>query len=203
MCINRAQLQSRNNLLHCHCLLKNNGNNKFEMISLPYPAQYSCINGMIPEDFDGDGNLDLLVNGNDYGTEPTIGRYDACNGLLLRGDGSGKFTPLSILQSGWFVPGNGKSLVKLRNASGGTVIAAAQNRGVVKLYNLKKEGKTLPLLPGEHTAVVRFKNGKQQRVEAGYGTSFLSQSGRFLNVGSGVSSVEVTHGDGKKRVITY
>jgi hypothetical protein len=39
----------------------------------------------------------LLATGNDYGTEPSVGRYDACNGLVLKGDGKGGFVPLSIL----------------------------------------------------------------------------------------------------------
>lgn len=37
---------------------------------------------MLAEDFDGDGNLDILINGNDYGTEVSVGRYDACNGII-------------------------------------------------------------------------------------------------------------------------
>jgi len=41
------------------------------------------------DDYDGDGNLDILMNGNDYGTEVSVGRYDALNGLLLKGNGKG------------------------------------------------------------------------------------------------------------------
>src|SRR6478752_2410994 len=99
-------------------ILKNKGNGKFEIIPLPISAQFSCLNGMLAEDIDGDGKLDLLATGNDYGTEPSVGRYDACNGIFMKGNGKGSFTNLSILQSGWYVPGNGKSLVKLKNAKG-------------------------------------------------------------------------------------
>ena len=42
----------------------------------------SCVKA---GDFDGDGNLDVLMNGNDFGTDVTVGRYDALNGLLLKG----------------------------------------------------------------------------------------------------------------------
>jgi hypothetical protein len=34
----------------------------------------SAINGMVADDFDGDGDLDLLMNGNDYSTSVGIGR---------------------------------------------------------------------------------------------------------------------------------
>ncbi|HEY0057623.1 MAG TPA: VCBS repeat-containing protein, partial [Flavisolibacter sp.] len=181
--------------------VRNLGGGKFEVVPLPSAAQYACLNGMLAEDFDGDGNLDLLLNGNDYGSEPTVGRYDACNGLLMRGDGKGNFSALSILQSGWFVPGNGKSLVKLRGAAGQTMVAASQNRGALKLYEMKKAPKTISLLPDEVAAVIHFKNGKTQKVEAGYGASFLSQSGRFLNIDDNMTSVDVINGKGNKRIV--
>ncbi|MEO5563763.1 MAG: VCBS repeat-containing protein, partial [Chitinophagaceae bacterium] len=63
------------------CFLRNEGNGKFTMIPLPYAAQVSSINGMTTDDFDGDGNLDVMMSGNDYGTEISVGRYDALNGL--------------------------------------------------------------------------------------------------------------------------
>ena len=56
-------------------------------------AQFSMLNGMVLEDFNGDGNLDLLLNGNDFGTEVPLGRYDALNGLVLLGLGDGNFKP--------------------------------------------------------------------------------------------------------------
>ena len=73
------------------CYLQNDGGGKFTMIPLPKEAQISILNGMLADDFDGDGNLDVLINGNDFGTEVSIGRYDALNGLLLKGNGSGDF----------------------------------------------------------------------------------------------------------------
>jgi hypothetical protein len=40
------------------------------------------------------------MNGNDFGADFAVGRYDALNGLVLKGDGKGYFRALSILQSG-------------------------------------------------------------------------------------------------------
>ena len=73
--------------------LRNDGNGKFTAIPLPEQAQVSVLNGMVVEDFDGDGNLDVVMNGNDYGTEVGQGQYDALNGLVLKGDGKGNFKP--------------------------------------------------------------------------------------------------------------
>lgn len=127
------------------CYLRNEGNGKFTMIPLPKEAQTSVLNGMIADDFDGDGNLDLLLSGNDYGTVVSIGRYDAFNGLLLKGDGQGYFSPLSILQSGIFIPGNAKALVKLRSAAGNYLVASSENKGPLKLFALKNKVKILAL----------------------------------------------------------
>ena len=184
-------------------LVKNLGNGKFEITPLPLSTQYSCINGMLAEDIDGDGNLDVLINGNDYGTEVTIGRYDACNGVLLKGDGKGNFSALSILQSGWFVPGDGKSLAKFKNAAGATLIAASQNKGILKIYKIKRNTKTISLLPNDVSAMLHYKNGKKQLQEITGGSSFLSQSGRFINIDNNVSSIEINNNDGKKRTLKF
>jgi hypothetical protein len=179
--------------------IRNDGNGKFTLMPLPLAAQYSCLNGMIADDFDGDGALDLLAVGNDYGTEVSVGRYDACNGILLKGDGKGGFTPLSILQSGWYLPGNAKALVKLRSSSGKCLLAASQNRSLLKVFEWKEPVVAIAVQPLEVSAVIHYKNGKQQRRQLDYGASFLSQSGRFLNVDKGVSFVDISDGKGNVR----
>jgi len=87
------------------CYIKNEGKGKFTMIPLPVEAQTSQLDGIVVDDFDGDGNLDVAISGNDYGTEVMTGRYDGFNGLLLKGDGKGNFKPLTIQQSGLYIPG--------------------------------------------------------------------------------------------------
>jgi hypothetical protein len=160
------------------------------------------MNGMLSEDFDGDGNLDLLATGNDYGTEVSVGRYDACNGLFLKGDGKGSFRPLKILESGWFVPGNAKALVKLRRNDGKCLIVASHNRGNLKTFELKKTVGYIGLNPTEISAIVTYKDGRKQKREIGYGASFLSQSGRFINTDSRMRSVEIKDYKGNVRTIS-
>ncbi|HLA58254.1 MAG TPA: VCBS repeat-containing protein, partial [Puia sp.] len=181
--------------------IRNNGNGTFTMEPLPDMAQYSAINGMITDDFDGDGNLDICMNTNDFGTVPSYGRYDALNGLILKGDGKGKFMPLSILQSGIFIPENGKALVKLRSSDGKYLIAASQNKGPLKVFQLNKSCRFLPLLSDDVSAVIVYKDGRHQKRETGYGNSFLSQSGRFITIDSTISSIEITNSKGKTRKV--
>jgi hypothetical protein len=194
-----ALILTANNLQTC--LLHNDGNGKFTMIPLPAQAQFSAINGMVAEDFDGDGNLDLVMNANDYGTEPNVGRYDALNGLYLKGDGKGNFIPWTILQSGIFIPGNGKALVKIQSAGGKCLLAAGQNRGPLKVFELKKDIKTIRLGPSDVTALLKYKNGMSRKQEIYYGSSFLSESGRFLNLDKNIISVEITDMSGNTRKI--
>ena len=184
------------------CYLRNDGGGKFTMIPLPNAAQVSVINGMIVDDFDGDGNLDVLVNGNDYGTEVGTGRYDALNGLLLKGDGQGNFTPLPISQSGIYIPGNGKALVKLSGSKGKYLVAASQNRGPLKLYECKKGFGQVKANVDDVAAILHFKDGRTQKTEFYNGSSFLSQSGRFLSIGDNVSLVEMINSKGIRRKIS-
>ncbi|MCU7547915.1 VCBS repeat-containing protein [Chitinophagaceae bacterium LB-8] len=182
--------------------MRNDGNGKFILLPLPMQAQISVLNGMVAEDFDGDGNLDLVINGNDYGAEVSVGRYDALNGLYLKGDGKGNFSSLSILNSGIFIPGNGKALVKLRSQSGDCLLVASQNKGPLKIFQLKKRVQCIPLQPSDVSFLIRYKDGRIQRGEVYYGSSFLSQSGRFLIINNKVTSVEVMDGKGRKRIIS-
>ncbi|MDB5122775.1 MAG: repeat protein [Mucilaginibacter sp.] len=183
------------------CYLRNDGKGKFTMIPLPIEAQISQLNGMVVDDFDGDGNLDVAINGNDYGTEVGTGRYDALNGLMLKGDGKGNFKPLSILQSGVYIPGDGKALVKLRGATGDYLLAASQNKDAMKIFQLKRPVNTIALQPLDMYATIKYKNGKTSKQEFYNGTSFLSQSGRFFNIDKMMESVKITDSYGRVRNI--
>ncbi len=181
--------------------IRNDGNNKFTLIPLPAMVQLSAANGMIADDFDDDGNCDLLINTNDFGADVTVGRYDALNGLLLKGNGKGDFTSVAIGESGIFIPGNGKALVKLRGNKNNYLMAASQNRGPLKIFGLNTKVTSIPLSDQDLNAQIVFTDGKIQRKEFYYGDSFLSQSARFLKVGRNVRSVTITDFKGNERQI--
>ncbi|RFZ85731.1 RNA-binding protein [Mucilaginibacter terrenus] len=183
------------------CFVRNDGGGKFTMIPLPIEAQVSVVNGMETGDFDGDGNLDVVINGNDYGTDVAIGRYDAMNGLVLKGDGKGGFKPLSILQSGIYIPGNGKALAKLRDSKGHELLAATQNHDWTKVFKLNRTAATVDVKPDDAYALIRYKNGRTDKQELYFGSSFLSQSARFVSLGADVSAVDVVDNKGAKRTI--
>ncbi len=192
-----ALILSANNFKSCY--IRNDGTNNFTMVELPVAAQVSSVFGMLAEDVDGDGNLDVIMNGNDYGTEVAVGRYDAFNGLILKGDGKGNFKSMSILESGIFIPGNGKALVKFSNSKGQYLVAASQNRGPLKIFQLKNTDTIIPFQTSDSYAILKLKNGKTRKVETNYGAGFLSQSARLLSVNRNVSSVDIFDYKGNRR----
>jgi hypothetical protein len=162
------------------CLVKNNGHGKFSLIPLPTEAQLAPLYGMIADDVNNDGNLDLLLCGNDYGTEVTNGRYDALNGLVLLGKGDGTFRALSSMQSGLSVAGDAKALIRLRSAGNKYLVAASQNRGPLKLYACKNKFEYQTFDKDEKFAITTLAHGAKRKTERYWGSSFLSQSSNLL-----------------------
>ncbi len=72
-------------------ILINNGNFNFEVKLLPIEAQFSPIYAIAAEDFDNDGDQDIVLGGNLYSVKPEVGRYDASYGVYLENDGNMNF----------------------------------------------------------------------------------------------------------------
>ena len=104
--------------------LHNAGGGRFRSLALPTLAQISPVRSIVAYDVDGDGHLDLVVAGNLYDAEPNTPRTDAGNGLWLRGDGKGTFTPVGPSESGFLAPMNVAGLALIRTATGVAVLVA-------------------------------------------------------------------------------
>jgi hypothetical protein len=83
------------------------------------------------------------------------------------------------------------------------LIAAGENRGPLKIYELKRSVKPLPVNTDDVSVIVRYKDRKTQKREMNYGASFLSQPGRFVIVDSNVAAIEVTNSSGARRTINF
>lgn len=181
--------------------VENMGGGKFQVHELPRAAQLAPVHGLLAEDFNGDGYPDLLLSGNDFGTEVGMGHYDALNGLVLLGDGKGNFTPVSMKESGVCIPGDAKSLAAVRGGDGRLLVASGQNKGKLQVLQAAMKLQMISLEPHDVAAILMFINGRNMRVEASYGQGFLSQSSRTLFLPPGVISTTIIDYQGKKRVV--
>ena len=183
--------------------IENLGGGKFSVKPLPLLAQVAPINGMVTTDVNGDGNLDVMLVGNDYGNEVFAGRYDASTGLVLLGDGKGSFEVLPSAQSGFYVAGDAKALVKLYRKNGAELFAASQNKDSIRVYERRHSVGTevLPIHEMDSWGEIVFADGRKQRIEFYYGAGYLSQSSRRLSVPGGVKEVIIYDYTGKSRKV--
>ena len=114
-------------------LLENTGSG-FQMKPLPALAQWAPIQSLLVVDIDRDGNLDVLAIGNAHDTESIAGQYDAMTGLVLKGDGKGRFRPLLFPQSGFLANGDGKSIVGIM-VSARRLIVTSANKGPLTVFD--------------------------------------------------------------------
>lgn len=116
--------------------LQNDGDGTFTAFPLPNLAQISPIDAIVVHDVDRDGNLDLIVAGNLYYSEPNTPRADAGNGLWLRGDGHGAFTPIPPYASGFVAPLQVMDLA-LINTPAGRAILIANNSDSLQTFMIR------------------------------------------------------------------
>ncbi|MET0636540.1 MAG: VCBS repeat-containing protein [Chitinophagaceae bacterium] len=183
-------------------VIRNRGNGRFEMVPLPYQAQWSPVYGILAEDFNHDGYLDLLLATNDLGTEVNTGQYDASYGLLLEGTGNGSFNPRSLQESGFFIPSNGKAIVRF-NYQDKYTIAISQNQASLQVYRLNGIDSLIHLAPGEVSADRLLTNGKTRHEEFWPGSTFLSQNSRTLLFDKSTIRIKINSVDGRSRVIAH
>jgi hypothetical protein len=117
--------------------MENLGNGRFSIKPLPVEAQLSTVQSIVVQDFDGDRNLDLLISGNFYVSEVETGRADAGIGLLLTGDGHGKFNPVHVSASGFMADLDVRDLAIARSADGPSYILVGNNNDRMQVFRLK------------------------------------------------------------------
>lgn len=164
--------------------VENLGNGKFKIHELPILTQFAPVNGMVVDDVNGDGNLDVLMVGNDYGNEVFPGRSDAFNGLLLLGDGKGGFEAVRSHQSGFTVPGDAKSMAILTGVDGRPFYLSTQNRGKLLVHQTVAQNEIQSFIPpkGIHTVLIEFENGRTQKIEIFNRSGFYSNSGMSITI---------------------
>jgi enediyne biosynthesis protein E4 len=102
---------------------------------LPMEAALAPAFALVAADFDGDGQEDLFLSQNFFAVHPETSRYDAGRGLLLRGTGTGDFTPTPGQESGLLIYGEQRGAAAADfDADGRTDLVVAQNGNETRLF---------------------------------------------------------------------
>jgi enediyne biosynthesis protein E4 len=107
--------------------IQNLGGGKFSIKKLPIEAQFSMTNGLLADDFNLDGNTDLLLSGNFYPYRVQSGPSDAGMGLLLTSDGKGNFKTMPNTVTGLCATGDVRDMVSLKSEDGHWIVVAKNN----------------------------------------------------------------------------
>ncbi len=116
--------------------IENMGNGQFKQHELPLAVQFAPLNAILTTDVDNDGNIDLLLAGNEYQAEIGTGRYDASYGHFLKNDGRGGFTNIAYLQSGFILEGDVKALKHVITKNKDRLVLATVNDNQLKCLKI-------------------------------------------------------------------
>ena len=116
----------------------NEGNGNFTTKALPTRVQLSCICGITCTDVNNDGNLDILMGGNNFEFKPQYSQLDAGYAHVLLGDGKANFEWQDYTDTGFFVREEMKHLESFKDAQGNVFLVAAINDGKPRIFTANK-----------------------------------------------------------------
>jgi hypothetical protein len=116
----------------------NEGNGEFKTKKLPDWVQLSCVCGITCTDLNNDGNLDLILGGNNFEFKPQYSRIDANYGSVLLGNGAMDFEWQAYNKSGFYIRNEIKHIAQFKDKNGKTFIITAINDDKPKIYTLEK-----------------------------------------------------------------
>ena len=190
----------------------NDGDARFSFRPLPRIAQVAPAHGVALVNVDSDGRLDVVLAQNDFSPQRETGRMDGGVSMLLRGDGSGSFQPVSPGKSGISIPHDARSLavIDMNADRRPDLLFGVNDHNVVALENQssKEVGRLTVRLagrPGNPSGIgskvtVVTEGGASFVAEKYAGQGYLSQSDRPLSFVLGSrrpKSIEVRWPDGR------
>jgi hypothetical protein len=184
-----------------HSYFQNEGGGKFIVKQLPNKAQIAPIYGMHVSDFNGDGNLDVFTVGNNTNVETLYGYYDASPGILLTGNGKGKFNAMPPTLSAVNLSGNARSLVKISDQQANSLLLVGNNNAPIAAISQNgKPTKKITLERDDAYAQLFIKGMQQtQKVEFYYGEGYFSQNERALEINETIEKVIIYNFKGESR----
>ena len=107
---------------------------QFSLSDLPVAAQLSPVYSIASGDYDGDGNMDLILAGNFYGSRLKFGHLDANRGVVLLGNGDGSFVSVPNHKSGIYLDGEVRDMAQISVSPGKEILLFAPNNDSLQIY---------------------------------------------------------------------
>ncbi|MCP9236207.1 FG-GAP-like repeat-containing protein [Lewinella sp. JB7] len=189
--LDTAGMQTLSCAVQSSVLLENVGGEKFSIHPLPFGAQAGPVLGVIAEDLDKDGDLDLLLVGNDREREVISGSLDASTGTVLENTGGLNFRVVPSSVTGLHTTGNNRGAVRLSRGSREDMIVLPNNQAAPECYTIG----TSPAVPqeafrpGEISTTLELADGRTRKVEHSLGGGYLSQTSGTIRIPVGARSV--------------
>ena len=108
-----------------------NNNGSFELQSLPLEAQFAPAFGIVCDDLDADGKMDIWLGGNFYALKPQVGRLNASKGIFLKGGEGRSFSYVSPRESGIRVEGEVRDAIVIDTKAGKHLLVGRNNASVL------------------------------------------------------------------------
>lgn len=183
-------------------VMMNNGDGTFTLKALPNEVQISVMFGTVIDDFNEDGILDILTQGNFYNTEIETTRHDAATGTVLLGNGDGTFVPQRSIITGLRNDGDSKGMaVTMNGKNNQPVFLLGNSNGAMESFKLIKKVNTVVCNGNDAYATVTMKDGAVRLQELYNGSGYLSQSSKYITITPDVKEVTVTTYTGETRTV--
>ena len=112
----------------------NDGNGKFHISKLPNRVQWSCVCGITCSDVNADGNMDIIMGGNNFEIKPQFSRQDASYGHVLLGDGNMDFSWQNYSKSGFFIRDEIRHIKSFSDKNGNKYLITAINNAEPRVF---------------------------------------------------------------------
>ncbi len=116
----------------------NSSAQNFQAIPLPLESQLSPTYSIHIQDFNMDGDVDIVTTGNLSKSKPEYGIYAGSYGEVLTGLGTGKFRKLSNIESGISIRGEGRDIIELI-VNGERKLIFIRNNDEISVYDIVKK----------------------------------------------------------------
>jgi hypothetical protein len=117
--------------------LRNQGNAKYQLTTLPVEVQNTAIYAFLAHDFDGDQQLEIIALGNNSGNTPSIGNQMASLGCYLKKTGEA-YQVIPNTESGLYIKGEVRAIetLQVRNE---TWLVIAKNNAPLQIVRYRKD----------------------------------------------------------------